>query len=426
MASSMAAATADNQSGLSTATPNIENQAKKSRWDGEEDQKISDIVKLQYVYQCLTHYGTFNPLASSLNLADSISSRWQLEKDGSGKLNGTKFWTLISAKLKECGIDRTSDQCRSYWYGTLRVRPEFKDTLQFRSTSGRNGTPTVAAPKTWTAVNEESSEIRTCSDSAALFSTGAEESKAVSLLENNKMLQGETATGDTPGSMYQAATENFIGFMSETTDFIDDEGDTTISMSQPSTNSGPTPRWTERETQKLTELVVAKRNSVAKDGKGVGVGAFWKSISLDLENSQIHRSWHACMRRFARTNGDESGTAGPAMDPDATHSSLFYVEPYNDDKGQTTHPKSRIKHNDDGEADYDGSKSELDVDAPYGEGEDGEPRRGARKRVSRPAWTDEEHNRLVQLVKARRQLESEDPKLIKLNPSKLFALVSKQ
>jgi hypothetical protein len=214
--------------------------------------------------------------------------------------------------------------------------------------------------------------------------------------------------------------------MSETTGVIDDEGDTTISMSQPSTNNGTISRWTESETQKLTELVSAKRSSMAKDGKGAGVAAFWKSISLDLEKSQIHRSWHACMRRFSRVNGDESGTVEPAMDPDATHSSLFCVEPYDENKGQTTHPKSRIDHNDDSEADYDGSKSELEGDTPYGEDEDGALRRGVRKRVSRPAWTDEEHNRLVQLVKARRQLESEDPKLIKLNPSKLFALVSKQ
>ena len=369
------------------------------------------------------------PCFESSYLADLVLSRWQLEKDSSGKLNGTKFWTLISAKLKECGFDRTSEQCRSYWYGTLRVRQEFKDTLQFRSTGrpdGRNGTPIVATSKTLTAVNEESSTHRTRSDSAALFSTGAEESKAVSVVENNKMLQAVTVIGDTPGSMYQAAAENGLGLMSETTGVIDDEGDTTISMSQPSMNNGITSRWTERETQKLTELVSAKRNSMAIDGKGAGVAAFWKSISLDLENSQIHRSGHACMRRFSRINGDESGTVEPAMDPDATHSSLFYVEPYNDDKGQITHPKSRIDHNDDGEADYDGSKSELDGDTPYGEDEDGELRRGARKRVSRPAWTDEEHNRLVQLVKARRQLESEDPKLIKLNPSKLFALVSKQ
>ncbi|PMD23133.1 hypothetical protein NA56DRAFT_61387 [Hyaloscypha hepaticicola] len=359
-------------------------------------------------------------------LADSVSSRWQLEKDDSGKLNGTKFWTLISAKLKESGFDRTSEQCRSYWYGTLRVRQEFKDTLQFRSTSGCNGTPTVATSKNLTAVNEEPSKDRTRSDSAALFSTVAEESKAVSPVKNYKMLQAMAVTGDTPGSMHQAAAENGLEFMPETTGVIDDEGDTTISMSRPSTSNGSISRWTERETQKLTELVSAKRNSMAIDGKGAGVAAFWKSISLDLENNQIHRSWHACMRRFSRVNGGESGTVEPAMDPDATHSSLFYVEPYNDDKGQTTHPKSTIDHSDDGEADYDGSKSELDGDTPYGEDEDGALRRGARKRVSRPAWTDEEHNRLVQLVKARRQLESEDPKLIKLNPSKLFALVSKQ
>ena len=50
-------------------------------------------------------------------------------------------------------------------------------------------------------------------------------------------------------------------------------------------------------------------------------------------------------------------------------------------KGQTTHPKSTIDHSDDGEADYDGSKSELDGDTPYGEDEDGALRRGARKRV---------------------------------------------
>jgi hypothetical protein len=66
MASSVAATTADGQSGTSQTTPNTENQAKKSRWDGDEDKKISEIVKLQYVYQCLTRFGTFNPLPSGL------------------------------------------------------------------------------------------------------------------------------------------------------------------------------------------------------------------------------------------------------------------------------------------------------------------------------------------------------------------------
>ncbi len=61
MASSMAGAAADSQSEMSKATPNIENQAKKYRWDVDEDQKISEIVKLQYVYQRVTSCGTFNP-----------------------------------------------------------------------------------------------------------------------------------------------------------------------------------------------------------------------------------------------------------------------------------------------------------------------------------------------------------------------------
>ena len=65
MASRVAATTADSLSGTSQTTPNNENQAKKSRWDGDEDKKISEIVKLQYVYQCLTRCGTFNSLASS-------------------------------------------------------------------------------------------------------------------------------------------------------------------------------------------------------------------------------------------------------------------------------------------------------------------------------------------------------------------------
>lgn len=65
MAPSMAAAAADSQSEMSKATLNIENQAKRPRWDVDEDKKISEIVKLQYVYQCLTRRGTFNPLASS-------------------------------------------------------------------------------------------------------------------------------------------------------------------------------------------------------------------------------------------------------------------------------------------------------------------------------------------------------------------------
>jgi plasmid replication initiation protein len=62
----VAATPADGQSVTSQTTPNTENQAKKSRWDGDEDKKISEIVKLQYVYQCLTRFGTFNPLPSGL------------------------------------------------------------------------------------------------------------------------------------------------------------------------------------------------------------------------------------------------------------------------------------------------------------------------------------------------------------------------
>jgi hypothetical protein len=62
----MAAAAADSQSEMSKATPNIENQAKRYRWDVDEDEKISEIVKLQYVYQGLTRCGTFIPLASSV------------------------------------------------------------------------------------------------------------------------------------------------------------------------------------------------------------------------------------------------------------------------------------------------------------------------------------------------------------------------
>jgi hypothetical protein len=45
---------------------------------------------------------------------------------------------------------------------------------------------------------------------------------------------------------------------------------------------------------------------------------------------------------------------------------------------------------------------------------------------SRPPWTDEEHNRLVELLKERRALESKDESLEKLSNHRLFALISKQ
>lgn len=335
-----------------------------------------------------------------------------------GKLNATKFWPLISATLKECGFDRTPDQCRGYWYGVLRLRPEFKDTLLFRSVTERSSTPVSMASKIGTDFTSGPSRTGTRSNSGSLFNTGAEEARSISN-EVNNTLGAEAGSGDTSGSMFQAALDNTLGSMSKTATKPGGD-DTSRSVSQNIVDIGSMARWSENETQKLRELVLAKRSSVAEDQKELGI-TFWKSISQQLENNQIHRTWQACARRFQRTNSHESQTTEPAIDSDETQSSLFHVDLYNEK--EVTHSESKIADEDDEEDD--GSKSDLDDgDTPYGE--DGEPRRGTRKRVSRPAWTDEEHNRLVQLLKARRQLESADESLNKLSNNKLFALASQQ
>jgi hypothetical protein len=74
------------------------------------------------------------------------------------------------------------------------------------------------------------------------------------------------------------------------------------------------------------------------------------------------------------------------------------------------------------------SESGIDgADAGYNEEEEEEElRRGSRQRISRPRWTDEEHNKLVELLKARRELESRDENVEKLSCWKLFVHVSKQ
>jgi hypothetical protein len=335
-----------------------------------------------------------------------------------GKLNGTRFWPLISATLKECGFDRTPDQCRGYWYGVVRLRLEFKDTLLFRSVTERSNTPASMASKTEAEVTSGPPRTGTRSSPGSLFNTGPEEAGLISN-EINNTLGAKIGSSDTSGSMFQAVLDNTLGSMSETATNPGGD-DTPRSMSQTMADIGSMARWSENETQKLRELVLAKRGSVAEDQKEIGI-TFWKSISQQLENNEIHRTWQACARRFQRTNNHESQTTEPVIDPEETQPSSFRVDPYNEK--EVTHLKSRIA--DENSTEDDGSKSDLDDgDTPYGE--DGERRRGTRKRVSRPAWTDEEHTRLVQLLKARRQLESEDESLKKLSNNKLFALVSQQ
>jgi hypothetical protein len=323
------------------------------------------------------------------------------------KLNGTKFWPLISAKLKECGFDRTSDQCKSYWYGQLRLRTEFKDTLQFRSVNERSSMPLSMASKTETDTTASGASkfgIRSSSGSFSSIEAGTGTASG-SLLNTGAEHAAETAT-ETP------KTKSDLSFQSMSRAVIEADHTPSLAMSKSKKENGGMARWAEHETQKLRELVIAKRNSMGEDKKELGV-AFWTSISQELENNQIHRSSQACARRFQRTS--KLGATEPGLrsddtpDPMPEKASPYYPKPNNE--GTDT----------DADAD-DGSKSDLnDGDTPYGE-----PRRRSRKRVSKGVWTDEEHNRLVQLMKARRQLESEDERLEKLSNYKLYALVSKQ
>jgi len=234
-------------------------------------------------------------------------------------------------------------------------------------------------------------EAGTGTASGSLLNTGAEHA-------------GETAT-ETP------KTRSDLSFQSMSSAVIADHTPSSA-MSKSKKENGGMARWAEHETQKLRELVIAKRKSMGDDKKELGV-AFWTSISQELENNQIHRSSQACARRFQRTSklgATELGLrSDDTPDPTPDKASPYYLKLNNE--GTDT----------DADAD-DGSKSDLnDGDTPYGE-----PRRRSRKRVSKGVWTDEEHNRLVQLMKARRQLESEDEKLEKLSNYKLYALVSKQ
>jgi len=310
------------------------------------------------------------------------SSRWKLEKDGSGKLNGTKFWPLVSAKFKDCGFDRTSEQCRGYWYGTLRLRPEFKDTLQFRAFNDRHSMPLAMASTAGTDIASGSSK-----------STPQTLSRSV---VGDIAPLATTEAGGTP--RYMAKSMLVEGSPSSS------------SVSQTAKDNGSMFRWNDHETQKLREMVHAKRSSTTEDNKELGI-PFWSSISQELANNGINRTWQACARRFQRTNPGPH-LAEPGLQSDQLAGimpgKLYHTDPDNDDT-----------------EDDDGSRSDLDDgDTPYGY--DGEPRRGTRKRVSKPAWSDEEHNRLVQLMKARRKLESEDESWEKLSNNKLFGLVSKQ
>jgi hypothetical protein len=311
-----------------------------------------------------------------------------------GKLNGTKFWPLVSSKLKECGFDRTSEQCRSYWYGTIRVRPEFKDTLQFRTFNDRHSTPLAMATMTGTGITSGPTKLGTTPQS--LFSTDTGESR--------------TGTRSSSNSSFSTGAEQDT---SRTKSGGTAQATPSSSMSQMAKDNGAMSRWKDHETQKLRELVLAKRSSTTEDQKELGV-PFWTSISQELANSGINRTWQACARRFQRTN-QGSHIAEPSFQSkdaavDPMPGKLYHAEPNNEDT--------------DAEED-DGSRLDLDNgDTPYGE--DGEPRRGSRNRISKPAWSDEEHNRLVQLMKARRALENEDESLEKLSKNKLFVWVSKQ
>jgi hypothetical protein len=226
-----------------------------------------------------------------------------------------------------------------------------------------------------------------------------------SLLNTGAGPSGETTT-ETP------KTRSDISFQSMSKAVIEADHTLSSSMSKSKKENGGMARWAEHETQKLRELVIAKRKSMGEDKKELGL-AFWTSISQELENNQIHRSPQACARRFQRTS--KLGATEPGLGSDDTPDPM-------PEKASPYYPKPNNEGTDtDADAD-DGSKSDLnDGDTPYGE-----PRRGSRKRVSKGVWTDEEHNRLVQLMKARRQLESEDESLEKLSNYKLYALVSKQ
>jgi hypothetical protein len=299
-------------------------------------------------------------------ICELLKSQWEVEKaSNSDTLDGTKFWPLISEKLKESGIDKTSEQCRRYWHGIIRHQPEFKDTLQFQS---RNSTP---APMSNTGTNNIH---------------GAQHLGVESRLRN-----------DTPASMSESRTDNIPGDIGTK--------DTPGAMSQvDSANGEGRYYWTEDETQKLKELVLANRSSNPKDQQKVSE-EFWTLISKQLETYNIHRTWLACRRRFNRICGNQ---VFPTKQD---------IIPHSDDSLPNLYePKADIVE--DGDTGY--------MDQDQDQDDEPSPRRGDRKRMSRPPWTDEEHNRLVQLLKARRELEDKDESLEKLSNNKLFTLVSKQ
>lgn len=347
-------------------------------------------------------------------LMADYQTRWSLQKDANDKLNGTTFWPLVSAKLQECGFDRSSEQCRSYWYGQLRTRKEFENTLKFRSVTERNSTPLYMVSKTTTDTASISFKLGALDTPGSSFRTDA---------------GAKTGTRNTLGSLFNTGTEDSAENpqtrsggnprLRSGTITIGADGTASSSMSQSAKENGGMARWTERETRTLRELVLAKRSSMPEGQKELGV-PFWTSISQQLETKQIYRSWQACARRFQRTNNQESDTKEPVTGSDDNFSRSFGSKRNN----ESSLYQSKRGNEEDTDVD-DGSKSDWD-DGDHLYMEDGERRRGSRKRVSKPVWTDEEHNILEELLKARRALEKEDLSLKVLSNNKLFALVSQQ
>jgi hypothetical protein len=156
-------------------------------------------------------------------------------------------------------------------------------------------------------------------------------------------------------------------------------------------NDNHNSRWKKDEMRKLKELVLAYRSSTLQDQQQHGM-PFWALISQQLESHDIYRSSQACAVKWRRYNSDQVSPTTPDVDSDDILPSLCGSKLDNDD---------------------------ADV-------EEEEPRRGSRQRISRPRWTDEEHDKLVELLKARRELENQDEGVEKLSCWKLFVLVSKQ
>jgi Myb-like DNA-binding domain len=380
----------------SSATPAMEPSMESSALSQSDSVIASDDQTKKYVRW---------KEAEEKVMCELLKSQWEMEKVNSDTLTGTKFWPLISEKLKESGIDKTPAQCSRYWYAWARHRPEFKDTLQFTS---RSNTPSASISNTGTDHTQSAQSLgvqtRLRSNTpAAMSKTAADNIPGASfniVTENTTRAMSQVGSGKFSSTMSKIGTYNLPGVMFKT-----GQDNTSASMSQiDSDNAEGNYRWTDGETQKLRELVLAYRSSVLKNQQKVS-DEFWTLISKQLETYNIHRTWAACRRRFARTSNNQVSPTKQVIELDSSNSLLPRLSGFQWDIG------------DDG--DTTGYMEEDQDQEPS-------PRRGERRRMSRPPWTDEEHNRLVELLKARRELESKDESLEKLSNNKLFALVSKQ